>query len=295
MSQRGVQARATSLAALLVLSVIPSPCRAQPVFPVESELVKLDVFVGRGGGPLRGLTAADFAVRDNGKPVANLELVSGEDAALGVVLALDRSQSMIGAPLRQIQAAAASFVHGLDERDRVTVLAFDYGLDVVTPPEASRQAALDAIDAIEAHGPTALQDALYVALKLASPAAGRPVVLLFTDGYEALGFLPELAVLTAARESDASLYLVLASGPAGGWLQQACQESGGRVIEARPGPALDQAFLDILNEVKNRYVLRYVPEDNAPGWHPIQVVLKGRARGAAVRARRGYRRVVATH
>ena len=57
-------------AALLAL-VLPSGSVAQepPRFPATAEIVRIDaVVVDEAGRPVTGLTAADFAIEENGKP-----------------------------------------------------------------------------------------------------------------------------------------------------------------------------------------------------------------------------------
>ena len=57
----------------------------------------------------------------------------------------------------------------------------------------------------------------------------------------------------------------------------------------RSGRDLRPAFSGIVRDLKARYLLTYAPVDvPAPGWHPIEVKLKGKA--GEVRARRGYSR-----
>ncbi len=70
-------------------------------------------------------------------------------------------------------------------------------------------------------------------------------------------------------------------------LRELTEVTGGRFIEAEPGVSLSEAFLDILAELKTRYLLTYAPSDVAQeGWHEIRIKLK-RQKGD-IRARRGY-------
>jgi VWFA-related protein len=271
------------IALLLALGLAQQP----PVFQAKSEVVAVDVHVGRAGLPVQGLTAADFEVRDRGRRQV-VELAQQGIEALHVVLACDRSESMRGAPLDHIKAALRGFLGGLAAEDRATLLAFDYRLSVAAraaPPAA----ALGAVDTLQARGPTALRDALYAALELTRSAAGRRVVLVFTDGTDTLSYLGETELLRVARESDVSVYAVRGGSGEQGLLERVGGETGGRVLEARAGPRLTAAFAEILSELKNRYVLRFVPEDQRPGWHPLEVRLRPGLKGE-VRARRGYRR-----
>lgn len=287
--------RRLACASLAVLGLFTSSAtgRAQaPLeFATEGEAVWVDVYVSRGDAAVQGLTVDDFEVRDNGLPQA-VELVSSDAARLHVIVAVDRSQSMAGAPLEEARAAARALLEALDEADRVTLVAFDYRIDLLAGPAASRTAALQALAGLTARGPTALRDALYVALELASPEAGRPVVLILSDGLDGLSVVGEPDLLAVARGSEAAVYAFLRRGDAVPALERLCAETGGRALHARPGSQLASAFVAVLNEAQNRYVLRFSPTDASPGWHALDVRLAPRHEGLRVRSRRGYERIV---
>jgi hypothetical protein len=109
-------------------------------------------------------------------------------------------------------------------------------------------------------------------------------------------------VLSAARESDVIVYVVfLAAGSVESarfearlpgrpkFFRDVAGDTGGRVWRATAPQELREKFLEILSQVKNRYVLRFTPAKGARlGWHELEVRLKGRK--GKVRARRGYYR-----
>ncbi|HXV61233.1 MAG TPA: hypothetical protein VEK15_11105, partial [Vicinamibacteria bacterium] len=70
-------------------------------------------------------------------------------------------------------------------------------------------------------------------------------------------------------------------------LRELTEESGGRLLEATSFEKLQELFLEILAEMKTRYILSYSPpEPVREGWHRLEV--KVRERGVDVHARRGY-------
>src|SRR5580765_5601732 len=85
------------IAALLAAQVASVP---QTTFRSGVEVVELDVSVTRGGVPVAGLTARDFALTDNGaaQEVASVTL---EKLPLSVTMVLDTSQSVAGERLRR--------------------------------------------------------------------------------------------------------------------------------------------------------------------------------------------------
>ena len=69
-------------------------------------------------------------------------------------------------------------------------------------------------------------------------------------------------------------------------LRELTEASGGRLIETSTTAELEDIFLNVVSEMKRRYLLTYRPTSTAEGWHQIEVRLKGRK--ADIRARRGY-------
>src|SRR5262245_38242758 len=74
----------------------------QPLFKSRVDLVRLDVSVERDGRPVRGLTARDFSIVDNGvrQRINSVALV--EEMPLNVVMALDTSGSLFGSRLQSL-------------------------------------------------------------------------------------------------------------------------------------------------------------------------------------------------
>ena len=63
--------------------------------------------------------------------------------------------------------------------------------------------------------------------------------------------------------------------------------TGGSLIEIASTRDLSTAFLRILEEFRQRYVVSYTPRGvSRDGWHRLEVRLKGRR--ATIRARPGY-------
>jgi hypothetical protein len=70
-------------------------------------------------------------------------------------------------------------------------------------------------------------------------------------------------------------------------LGRLASDTGGRVFPVRAGGGVEEPFLAILDEYRQRYVLTYSAKGvERRGWHDVQVRLKGR-RGTAF-TRRGY-------
>ena len=77
---------------------------------------------------------------------------------LNLGIAIDRSGSMGGEPMQRAREAAAYLIRQLDPTDRVSVVAFDDQIDVLTPCRALGRAEgiLENLDSLEARGGTDL-------------------------------------------------------------------------------------------------------------------------------------------
>ena len=304
--------KAAAAAALAVIG-IPVWLSGQR-FRVEAEAVRVDVLVMNGNRPVAGLTAADFELRDRGVP-QRIDAISFEDVPLSVMMALDASSSVWGEPLEDLRRAALAVTRLLRAEDRAALITFSHRLTRYADWTGDRQRLETAIARVEAEGATSLHDAAFAALTLRDDRPGRTVVLIFSDGQDTTGWLPGQYVLDAARRSDAVVYAVglqnslserwpghrfdFRSGvqpdipnvvPAALWeplLQALADETGGKYLRAERSDRLHDTFVQILNEVRTRYLLTYTPRKvDAGGWHPIEVKLKD-AKGS-VSARRGY-------
>ena len=271
----------------------------------------VDVFVTDKGKSAPRLTDRDFELRDNGVP-QKVSVVSLETIPLRAVLVFDTSSSVAGEKLRHLRSAGRAFLNELQSDDEPSLLTFSHEIRLRVPPPKPHSLA-DTLDRVRPQGGTSLLDALFVALKLVEGSAGRPVIIVFTDGEDNLSWLGEAEIVELAEESNALIYSVgiadesrlRADGRFGidghsqrhwqparersEFLGEIASISGGRAWEVKSSSRLEKAFLEILAELHSRHLLTYSPEGvDEPGWHELQVRVKHR--GARVRARRGYYR-----
>lgn len=298
--------------ALGLVTVLAAP---EQTFRVEVDGVRVDVLVTDGRRSVRGLTAADFEVRDRGV-VQRIESVSFEDVPLSLMLVLDTSASVRGEPLTHLREAAAALVEHMHPGDRAAVMTFSGTVSLDCDWTDDRGRLLAALGRVEAGGATALHDAAYAGLILRDPLPGRPLVLVFSDAADTASWLPGARVIELAQRLDAVVYAVTLSSPdrrALGYLAdftsgiqpslehvapvafresfvgRLAGETGGRVLSAEDSGQLRNAFETTVAEFRTRYVITYIPRGvDAGGWHPLEV--RVRSRPGRVTARRGYLR-----
>jgi VWFA-related protein len=278
------------MTALLAATLLAAAAaQAPPVFRAEVGVVRVEVLVTRGGSPVRGLAAADFELRDDGL-LQDLEPILEEQIPVDAVLVLDASGSVSGPKLDSLQAAAGAFLDALRSGEHATLLAFNHAVQLLQPLTTDLAAARRALDRVSPRGSTALVDAVYAALRLRELGDRRIAVVVFTDGIDNMSWLSASDVVEAAGRSNVTVYAVTVRGkgdPKEPFLGDVARATGGRLFEASSHRDLRARFLDVLEDIRSRYVLRYVPGGpGSPGWHGLEVRLRN-GKGEVL-ARPGY-------
>jgi len=271
---------------LIVAAVVAAQAVTPPQTTFRSgvEIVELDVSVMRGGAPVAGLTARDFALTDNGVP-QDVESVTLERLPLTVTLVLDSSQSVAGDRLRHLVQAGEGLTAALRQDDRAALITFSHMVDLRVPMTGDFQSIRTALGTMTGSGATSLRDAVQLALQLQPRDRSRPLMLLFTDGHDTASWLTEDAVVDSARRSGVVIHAVRVESDA--LLDRLTQVSGGRTWSATSDRQLQELFTRALDEMRARYLLTYTPRGvRQPGWHELKVKLKNG--GGDVTARRGY-------
>jgi VWFA-related protein len=275
-------------------------------FRTSVDVVRVEALVLDDGRPVGGLTAADFAVTDNGIAQA-IRVRALIREPIDVAIALDVSGSVAGSRLERLRAAALALVGQLTPADRATLLTFDHALSL-GPRDAAPAALEQRLRDLGAQGRTSLVDAATTAL-VWSMGRDRPMlVIVFSDGRDSASWTrPEQALALAARSGAVVDAVVMGDllpvgvarlvshdeadrlKPDERFAADLALSTGGRVRNGGAGDGLAGAFRDALAQFRARYEITYDVSGQAPGWHALDVRVPGR-RGATVHFRRGYQR-----
>jgi Ca-activated chloride channel homolog len=195
----------------------PEQAKDDDVVRVETTLVVLPVRVkDRQGKFLFGLTQHQFHIYEDGveQEIKYFEPATGSiDSSadsnlkpLTVALMLDVSDST-QFKLEQMQKAAAAFTERLRPGDRVTVIAFDKGVQVLAEATTDRFVLREAIRRARAGGGTSLYQALDQAIAKLNRLGGRKAIVLLTDGVDtsSKGITADNTI-RAAEQSYVSIY-----------------------------------------------------------------------------------------
>jgi VWFA-related protein len=306
---------------LLPLALFAGAAAQQPpTFAVGTEAVYVDAFVTDRHGPLTGLTAADFVLRDNGV-VRPVELVALQAQPLTTLAVLDTSGSIHQEELDALRSACRALLRALQGQP-VGLMTFGDEVRLRVPPTtdaAQVERALASLSVLSLGGATALYDALYVAA-LHCPTQGRSLLVVFSDGQDnmswfdrrgmqdvfdganvtlqAVGIVPEGAerapgVGSTARYLESTADAVsfdrrrVTEDPQTRSLQTLAESTGGRFWPASASDGLTASVAAMLQAMKARYILRFEPEPaRRPGRHDVSVKLV--YRNGTVHCRRSY-------
>jgi hypothetical protein len=97
---------------------------------------------------------------------------------------------------------------------------------------------------------------------------------------------PEV-VFETARRTDVVVCGVSVAQAEDAFLREVAALTGGTLVNLASTADLDQTFVRLLDQFRQRYLLSYSPRGvSKGGWHRLEVRVKGRK--AAIKARPGY-------
>jgi Ca-activated chloride channel homolog len=279
------------LAALVASAALPSwSARQQPTFKAAIDVVRIDASVMNGRIAVGGLTKEHFAITDNGVP-QTIDSVSLDRVPLNLMLVLDTSESLLGAPFTALVAATRRLIDSLRPDEAAALITFSDQIRHVVPSTRDRAPLQAALAGLTAAGATPINDAIVLSLLHRPPHTPetRPVMMVFSDGRDTASWLDSGRAQTAIRRSGTLVHVVELRSEAGttNFAREAARAGGGRAWSAMSAGALRELFGSVLEELRARYLITYYPSGvSREGWHDVKVTLKN-ARGD-VTARPGY-------
>jgi tight adherence protein B len=259
MISRRLLAAGTVAFGLLATPALAADVQLTPVqrvpFPQRSYVVD----IGRDASFTRG----QVHLSENGVGIPDFKLrpLAASSVTSAVVLALDASDSMAGAPFKAALAAARNFGSTRTSTERVGVVAFNQGVTVVQRPTLSA----DDLGASLAKPPpiaygTHIYDGIQQSLQLlaqAKVATGTLIVL--SDGAD-VGSLTTLDdAIAAARGQNVRIFTVGLRSPAykSDALRKLATGTGGAYYEAASAVELGPIYQALGTRLASQYLLSY--------------------------------------
>lgn len=251
-------------------------------FRVDVNLVLVPVTVTDSlGRPVIALSQRDFTIYEGDKP-QEIRYFMEEEAPISIAVLLDVSKSMSD-KIDSERAAIVEFCNHANPDDEYFAITFSDHPRLLAGPTQAIDDVERRLIAVERGGPTAMLDAIYLAeFKLRSARYLRKAIIIISDGGDNASRYTLREIKNLVRESDAQIYAIglfdtfffntLEERLGKKWLSEITDRTGGRTITVDSPAKLPQAAAAISREMRNRYVLGYIPGTDGDGrWRKIKV------------------------
>jgi Ca-activated chloride channel family protein len=275
---------------------------AQSTFKVDVKLVRLLVSVKDARGELIGsLEKPDFAVYDSGVKQEVAVFEHHTALPLSVALLIDTSGST-AIKLRYETTSLDKFLQALlregNPGDTAALFAFNDQVTRLNSFTRREQQLMDSLKELRGSAGTSLYDAVHLASRDLNGREGRHVIVAVTDGGDTTSVKKYADAFESAQNADAIIYPILvvpitndAGRNLGGEraLETLASGTGGRVFQPSGPSELDEAFTQILRDLRTQYLVGYYPRNvpaDAPRFHLVRVELSRKDLRATTRT--GY-------
>jgi len=276
-----------------IVGLLALPLAAQtsapPTYKVSVKMVRLLVNVKDAKGELVGsLQAKDFTVFDCGVEQEIKHFEAQTDQPLSVSVLIDTSGSTlkdVGVERTSIEKFFKALLGSGNSKDAASVYSFNYAVTLLKDFTRNAKSLNGTLRELNSVGGTSLFDAIVLSSEQMTNRDGRHVVVIVTDGGDTTSKSHYQDAIKEAHLADAVIYPIVvvpitndAGRNTGGEnaLTLVARDTGGRTFYAGLGAPLDQAFTDILSDLRRQYLVGYYPRSlplDAPAFHPVRVMM----------------------
>jgi Ca-activated chloride channel family protein len=251
---------------------------------VDVDLVMVPVTVSDSKNhTVTSLKKEDFRLYE-GDQQQEIRYFSTEDDPISVAILLDVSKSMSN-KIDTERAAIVEFFNNANPKDEYFAIAFSDRPRVLGESTQSVDQLQGELLAEQPGGPTAMLDAVYLAISKLRPARyERKAILILSDGGDNASRYKLREIRSVAQESDVQIYAIglfetfffntLEEKLGKVWLDEITGVTGGRTITVDTQGKVPEAAATISREMRNQYVLGYRPTStSSTKWRKIKVRL----------------------
>jgi Ca-activated chloride channel family protein len=288
----------------------PAPAAPEQgtVFRSGASLVALNVTVSDGKHLVPGLTLDDFSIYEDGV-LQRVQFFESQQVPIDLILLIDTSASMAD-KMDVVHDAAVGFLKTLRDSDRGAVVTFGDNVNIAQALTSDRATLEEAIRQAQPHGSTALNNALYVAMKQFARAAQqsgevrRQAIAVLSDGEDTSSVIGFDDVLLMARKSGINIYTIclqnrysIARAESGHKyfsesdyaMKTLAQETGAQSYFPQSVQELKGIYAGISDELSKQYSIGYAPINWRPDGRFRRIIVKVNAHPEfKSRARLGY-------
>jgi Ca-activated chloride channel family protein len=287
---------------LLALSIsaraqAPAAAPATPsqgsVFRSGASLVSLNVTVTDGARLVPGLNLEDFSVYEDGV-LQHVQFFESKDVPIDLILLLDTSASMSD-KMPVVHDAAVGFLKTLRSSDRGAVVTFGDNVNIAQALTGDRDILEEAVRRSASHGSTALNNALYVAMKQFGRGTQqegqvrRQAIAVLSDGEDTSSVIGFEDVLALARKSGINIYTIclqnrysvarVESGrkyfsESDYSMKTLAQETGALSYFPQSIQELKGIYAGISDELSTQYSIGYSPQNWRPDGRFRRIIVK---------------------
>jgi Ca-activated chloride channel family protein len=270
---------------------------------LHSDLVVVNLIVTDANGQYaHGLGVKDFSVIEDGAAQAVNAIVS-EEASFAAAILIDMSGSM-DYKFGLVRAAAASFIDHIRDYDQVAVYGFNNKVKLFQDFSDLRDISEYVWDA-KAEDTTRLYDCADEAIvALEKRPEKRKAILLISDGWDTTSqkatfdsvmkksLADAVTIYTidliddGARTGSGSDIAGLRRGQAE--MKEFASQTGGRYVHSPQGDKLEEAFTNIVEELRNQYTLIYYSSNQKRDGRWRKLNVSASRPGLTTRTRKGY-------
>ena len=268
----------------------------------------LNVTVSDGKRLIPGLIQNDFSVYEDGV-LQQVQFFESHEVPIDLILLIDTSASMAD-KMDVVHDAAIGFLKTLRDRDRGAVVTFGDNVNIVQQLSSDKAVLEQAVRKAQPHGSTALNNALYVAMKQFARAAQqsgeirRQAIAVLSDGEDTSSVISFDDVLAMARKSGINIYTICLQNrystaraestrkyfsESDFAMKTLAQETGALSYFPQSVQELKGIYASISDELSNQYSIGYSPTNWRPDGRFRRIVVKVNAHPEfRPRARQGY-------
>ena len=288
----------------------PAPAAPEQgtVFRSGASLVALNVTVSDGKRLVPGLTLDDFSIYEDGV-LQRVQFFESQQVPIDLILLIDTSASMSD-KMDVVHDAAVGFLRTLRDTDRGAVVTFGDNVNIARALTSDHAVLEEAVRQAQPHGSTALNNALYVAMKQFARAAQqtgevrRQAIAVLSDGEDTSSVIAFDDVLLMARKSGINIYTIcvqnrysVARAESGHKyfsesdyaMKTLAQETGAQSYFPQSVQELKGIYAGISDELSKQYSIGYAPINWRPDGRFRRIIVKVNAHPEfKSRARLGY-------
>ena len=284
------------------------PAQGPSVFRSGASLVALNVTVTEGKRLISGLTLDDFAVYEDGV-LQRVQFFESHDIPIDLILLIDTSASMSD-KMPVVHEAAIGFLKTLREADRGAVVTFGDNVNIAQALTSDLTVLEQAVRRARPQGSTALNNALYVAMKEFGRTAQqtgevrRQAIAVLSDGEDTSSLIPFDDVLAMARKTGINIYTICLQNhysiaraessrkyfsESDYSMKMLAQETGAQSYFPQSVQDLKGIYAGISDELSNQYSIGYSPTNWRADGRFRRIIVKVTAHPEfRPRARLGY-------